>query len=284
MLPKAKKENPRLNVSRILNALKVPASTYYRQLSMPEREEDKDFKIIEKHFLRSKCKAGIRQLKMIIERKEGLIFNHKKIARIKRLYGLETKIRRCNKHRLFAKKQQEHEIHPNYLQRAFDVKMPDQVYSIDVTQIQYGRNKAYVAAIKDLCTKEIVANEVSMSAGVLFTNIAVRKAINRLPEEKKKELMIHSDQGINFTHFSYQNILKHNGVLQSMSRRGNCLDNAPIESFFGTFKDLAELKHCKTFAEVKKEVTKTIRYYNYDRPQQGLNKKPPIEYRRQLFL
>lgn len=284
MLPKAKKENPRLNISSILNALNLPASTYYRQLSSPRRDKENDFKIIEKHFLRSKCKAGIRQLKMIIERKEGLIFNKKKIARIKRLYGLETKIRRCNKYRTFAKKQQEHEVHPNHLQRTFDVKKPDQVYSIDITQIRYGRNKAYVAAIKDLCTKEIVASEVSMNAGVFFTNLAVKKAINKLPVEKKKELMIHSDQGINFTHFSYRRILKDQGVLQSMSRKGNCLDNAPIESFFGTFKDLIELKDCKTFAEVKKEVTKTIRYYNYERPQLSLNKKPPIEYRGLYFL
>ena len=94
--------------------------------------------------------------------------------------------------------------------------------------------------------------------------------------------MIHSDQGFHFTHLSYRKKLEDNGITQSMSRRGNCLDNAPIESFFGTLKDHLNLKKCKSLADVKKEVTKVINYYNYKRPQIGLKKMPPKEYRRHL--
>ena len=81
----------------------------------------------------------------------------------------------------------------------------------------------------------------------------------------------------------FDDLLK-NGVKQSMSRKGNCIDNAPIESFFGHFKDLLELEGCKNIRDIEKEVTRKIKYYNYDRPQLGLKKMPPIEYRRHLNL
>ncbi len=219
---------------------------------------------------------------MAIERGEGLILNEKKIARIKKKYGLETQIRRRNKYKAFAKKKQEHETFPNLLDREFNQKVPNKVYSIDITQINYGGKKAYVAAVKDLCTKDIVGKEISNKININLTNSAVDKALKRLTSEERKGLMIHSDQGFHFTHISYRLKLKSNGVTQSMSRKGNCIDNAPIESFFGHFKDLIDLKGCKNIDDVKKEVTKKINYYNHRRPQLGIKKMPPSEFRRHL--
>ena len=89
---------------------------------------------------------------------------------------------------------------------------------------------------------------------------------------------------MHFTHFSYRNKLERNRIIQSMSRRGNCLDNAPIESFFGHLKDLLDLTSCENINDVKKEVTKQINYYNHRRAQLGLKKMPPSEYRRHLNL
>jgi putative transposase len=221
---------------------------------------------------------------MHIERSEGLIINHKKIARIKIKYNLETKIRRKNKYKYFAKKKHEHESFPNILDRKFDQKEPDRVYSTDITQINYGDKKAYVAAVKDLCTKEIVGKSVSNRIDLRLTNSALKKALNQLTKEEKERLMIHSDQGFHFTHISYRNKLKENGVTQSMSRKGNCIDNAPIESFFGQLKDLLELDGCKNIGDIEKEVTKQINYYNHRRPQLGIKKMPPSEYRRHLNL
>lgn len=219
---------------------------------------------------------------MAIERGEGLIFNEKKIARIKKKYGLETIIRRKNKYRIFAKKKQEHETLPNLLARNFKQSEPDKVYSTDITQINYGQKKAYIAAVKDLCTKEIISSSISNRIDLELTNSALDKALRKLKMEDREGLMIHSDQGFHFTHVSYRSKLKKNGVIQSMSRKGNCIDNAPIESFFGHLKDLLELKDCKNLDDVKKEVTKKIHYYNYNRAQLGLKKMPPIEYRRHL--
>ena len=219
---------------------------------------------------------------MAIERGEGLVFNEKKIARIKRKYKLETIIRRKSKHRIFAKKKQEHEIFPNILSRSFKQDTPDKVYSTDITQINYGTKKAYVAAVKDLCTNEIVSKSVSNRIDINLTNSAIDKALKKLTKAKRKKLMIHSDQGFHFTHISYRLRLARNGVTQSMSRKGNCIDNAPIESFFGHLKDLLDLKDCKNIIDIEKEVTKKINYYNHRRPQLGLKKMPPSEYRRQF--
>ena len=108
--------------------------------------------------------------------------------------------------------------------------------------------------------------------------------MKRLTPEKKKQLIIHSDQGFHFTHISYRLKLERNGITQSMSRKGNCIDNAPIESFFGHLKDLLELSNCRNIIEVEKEVTKQINYYNHRRPQLGIKKMPPSEYRRHLEI
>jgi transposase InsO family protein len=140
----------------------------------------------------------------------------------------------------------------------------------------------YVAAVKDLCTKEIVGKSISNRIDIKLTNSAIDKALKRLTTEEKQGLMVHSDQGFHFTHFSYREKLKKNGVTQSMSRKGNCIDNAPIESFFGHLKDLIDLEHCKKYEDVEKEVTKQINHYNHRRPQLGIKKMPPSEYRRQF--
>ena len=240
---------------------------------------DKVEKRVKKIFEGRKGKVGIQQIKMIYERKYEDKINHKKIIRIKGKNGFVTKIRRKNKYSTFAKAEHEHKVCSNHLKRAFAPEKPDLVYSIDITQINYGATKAYLAAVKDLCSKDIIGFNISKKVDVNLTNLAINKAIGRLTKDQLKKLMIHSDQGMHFTHHSYRNILESNGVTQSMSRRGNCLDNAPIETFFGIIKDQLDLKGCNDFRALKKMITKEIRYYNYERPQIGLNKKPPIEYR-----
>lgn len=239
-------------------------------------------KLLKKYFFKSKCKAGVRQLKMLIESSEGVIINEKRIARVKKKFGLVTQIRRKNKYRKFAKIKHEHDSCANLIDQNFKDLKPNQVYSTDITTIKYANKKAYLAAVKDLCTKEIVGHEVSLRIDLKLAHQAVDKALRKLADTEKEGLIIHSDQGFHYTHFSYRNKLEEAGVTQSMSRKGNCLDNAPIESFFGILKDHLELKDCKNIQDIKKEVTKKIRYYNEVRPQVGLKKMPPSKYRRHL--
>ncbi|MBC7691088.1 MAG: IS3 family transposase [Methylotenera sp.] len=196
-----------------------------------------------------------------------------------------TQIRRKNRFRHFAKKQHEHRSLPNRLNREFNRTVPDEVYSTDITELHYGKNlKAYLAVFKDLATREIVSSELSRQPNVKFVNTALKNALRRLPVKKREKLMIHSDQGMHFTHLGYRKALEQNGVTQSMSRKGNCLDNAPVESFFGHLKDHLDLKRCQTFEELNNQVTREIKYYNCESPQWNLKKMPPKQYRRHLHI
>lgn len=268
----------------LIREFKLSKSTFYRTYKNFKNKniDYDDFTLIQKVFIQRKRKVGIRQIKMLLERDYEIIMNRKKIARIKKKYGLVTEIRRPNKYRRFVKKLQEHKTFKNVLDRNFKEKKADRVYSTDITQINYGHKKAYLAVFKDLCTKEIVAKNISNRIDINLTNTALDRALNRLRSEEKKKLMIHSDQGFHFTHFSFRKKLEENGITQSMSRKGNCIDNAPVESFFGYIKDHLDLKKCKTFEDLEREVTREINYYNHRRPQVGLKKMPPSEYRRQL--
>lgn len=282
-IAKAKQKRPQIRVGILCKSLGVNKSTYYRSSNKIAERDRKDLEVIKKYFDLSKQRDGIRQLAMVITRSEGLIINHKKIARIKRLYGLKTKIRVKNKYRHFSKKKHEHESCPNLLDRNFKGLQADQVYSTDVTTLRYYGRKAYLAAVKDLETKEIVGRSVSHRNNIKLTNSAMKMALYKLSPTKRGNLMVHSDQGFNFTHMTFRHLLETNGVTQSMSRRGNCLDNAPIESFFGLIKDHLDLQGCRTLEEVEKVVTRTIDYYNKERPQVGLKKMPPTEYRRHHY-
>lgn len=282
-MSKAKKTHPKIRVRLFFSKLEISKTAYYNPPSKLKNRDIEDLVVIKKYFDHSKGKSGIRQLSMVIERETGLIFNHKKIARVKKKYGLNTTIRKKNKYRYFAKKKFEHECCPNILERNFKNLKADQVYSTDITTIKYCGKKAYFAAVKDLETKEIVGLSVSNRINIELTNAAMADALEKLSPNIKEKLVVHSDQGFHFTHISFRSLLEAHGVLQSMSRKGNCLDNAPIESFFGLFKDHLDLRKCKTIEAVKKEVTRVVEYYNNERPQLGLNKMPPSLYRRHFY-
>ena len=279
---KAKAKNDKIRITKILFYFGCSRSSFYSDPQLMKERDTELFKIVSKHHQRSKGKAGIRQISMMIERAEGRIINHKAIARIKRKFKLDTEIRKVNKFRKFAKKKQEHEVAPNILARNFKPKAPRKVFSTDITQLNYRGRRAYLAAFKDLSSNEIVAKNVSHRIDLPLVITGLKRLMKKLPKEKRKGVIIHSDQGFHFTHIAYRSILKNNGIIQSMSRKGNCIDNAPIESFFGHFKDLMNLKECKNIQDVKREVTKQINYYNYRRPQLGLKKMPPVEYGRHL--
>lgn len=218
---------------------------------------------------------------MILQSKYHISMNLKKIARIKREYGIVTNIRKKNLYNISFKKGLEHRTADNLLKQNFKVLQPDKVYSTDISYLFYaGGRKAYLSATKDLASKEIVAFNVNTNLGL---EIAYQGLDDLLKTKKVNGLIIHSDQGVHYTNLFYINKLKDFGVTQSMSRKGNCLDNAPIESFFGHLKDEIDLKSCQSFEEVKELVENYIYYYNNERYQWGLNKMTPVEYRRHLL-
>lgn len=285
VIAKAREHQSSFSLHNICKKLSVSRSGFYKSQtnSFYADKDQQSYELIKEVFDEKKEKVGIRQIKMLINDRYQIVMNKKKIARIKNKFQLVTKIRRKNVYRKFAKKTHEHQIFPNLLNREFSRLKADDVYSTDITQFNYGEGrKAYLAVFKDLGTKEIVASEISKRIDINLVNSALDKALAKLSFKKRKNLIIHSDQGFHFTHFKYREKLYKNGITQSMSRKGNCLDNAPVESFFGYLKDHIELKECDSFEKLKNKVTREIEYYNNERPMWDLKKMPPILYRRHL--
>lgn len=266
----------------------VSRSGYYYWLETRDYREMKDkddLEIITKIFNQKDQKAGWRTIQMILENDYGQIMNHKKIIRIKNEYGLITKIRRKNPYRVMAKKTQEHSVCPNILDRKFDVLTPYEVYATDITYLFYGRGKtAYLSAVKDLASKEIVAYSLSKTLEMEFVLNTLAKTIEITPISCLEFLILHSDQGFHYTNPGFRKKLKDLKITQSMSRKGNCLDNAPIESFFGHLKDELDYLNCDTFEELEKKVNEYIYYYNNNRYQWNLKKMTPVQYRDHLLV
>ena len=212
----------------------------------------------------------------------GVIMNHKKIKRIMREYGLIVKIRRKNPYKMIMKKTQEHRTFDNILDRNFSQNIPGKVLCTDITYLYYGQGKkAYLSVIKDITTKEVLSWELSNNLSMKF----VLDSIDNLKNIKilNNETLIHSDQGFHYTNPEYILKVKSLNLIQSMSRKGNCIDNAPIESFFGHLKDDVNYKETKTFNELNDILKTYMNYYNNNRYQWNIQKMTPVQYRDHLL-
>lgn len=198
-------------------------------------------------------------------------------------YELFCKIRRRNPYKDVMKKSLEHRTCENRLDRKFQQNIPFKVFCTDITYIPFNRRFAYLSVIKDIASGEIVAWNLSTS---LSMDLVIDTVENLKQNENIitfEETMIHSDQGFHYTNPLYIEMVKQLKMVQSMSRKGNCIDNAPIESFFGHFKDDVDYKSCKTFTELHSLIKEYVRYYNHHRKQWELKKMTPVDYRNHLL-
>jgi transposase InsO family protein len=196
-----------------------------------------------------------------------------------RKYGLISKVRRKNPYKMIMKKNMEHRISPNKLQREFHQMIPFKAFCTDITYIPFCHGFVYLSVIKDIASGEIVA--WNLSARLEMT--LVIKTIQNMKLDSYKNILIHSDQGFHYTNPKYIEILKELKMNQSMSRKGNCIDNAPIESFFGHMKDELEYQSCRSFKKLFLNIKEYMKYYNYERKQWTRNKMAPVEYREYLL-
>ena len=143
--------------------------------------------------------------------------------------------------------------------------------------------KAYLSTILDASTNEILAYNISKSLKIDIVTDTIDKLIKNNSSLLRNDSFIHSDQGVHYTSPIFQKKVKTYNLGQSMSRRGNCWDNAPQESFFGHLKDETSIKECETFEELVKEITEYIDYYNNFRGQWNLKKMTPVQYRNHLL-
>jgi len=254
----------------------VSRSGYYKWLLKAD-QPDKDYKDylkIKEVFDQSKGKYGWRNIKMRLPD-----MNHKKIQRIMRKYGLVARVRRRNPYRAVLKKTMEHRIFPNKLQREFRQPVPFRVFCTDITYIPFLHGFVYLSVVKDIASGEAIAWKVSLHIDMTL----VVETIKSMPADLCANALIHSDQGFHYTSPSYIEIVKELKMNQSMSGKGSCIDNAPIESFFGHMKDELDYQSCSSFQELRLRIDKYMRYYNYERKQWTRKKMTPVEYRDHLL-
>ena len=193
-------------------------------------------------------------------------------------YGLKCPIRRANPYRRMAKAIKTNNVADNLLGRKFTEYGPRKVLLTDITYIPYNGKFAYLSTILDAYTKQILSYVLSDSLEVDFVLETVNKLIKTHGIELTKETLIHSDQGCHYTSSSFIQLVNDKELRQSMSRKGNCWDNAPQESFFGHMKDEIDVNECTKYREVKAIIDDWLDYYNNDRYQWQLAKLSPNQY------
>lgn len=274
-------------IKLLCNIAKVPRSGYYKWLKTAD-EKDKDYEdyvLIKSIFDKGKGKYGHRTIMMKLAREMNVFMNHKKVNRIMNKYGLFTKVRRKNPYKMIMKKNFEHRTCDNILAREFTQIVPQKVLCTDITYLWFGQRFAYLSVIKDIASREIVAWSISWHIGMslVFDTVKDLKHNAEIQKWNLENVLLHSDQGFHYTNPDYIKGIKDLKIRQSMSRKGNCIDNAPMESFFGHLKDEVDYKEAKTFENLKTMIGEYINYYNNHRQQWELKKMTPVEYRNHLM-
>ena len=206
---------------------------------------------------------------------------HNQVARLMREYGYSAVIRRANNYKVCVKKGRlpDGTVLENTLDRQFEQPKPRSAFVTDVTYIPVKEGWLYVSPVMDLCTREIVVCEMSTCQ-----NLALgMKTLQELSRVVTGAVVLHSDQGTLYTHCAFRRAAEDLLVKQSYSRKGNCWDNAPQESFFGHMKDEIDYKSCETIEELKILIDDYMDYYNNERCQWNLKKLTPVQYRNQLL-
>lgn len=279
------KENNLLPVSMLCEIAQVSRSGYYNWVNSEdmrikkENKDKKDFEIILQAYQYRGYNKGARSIYMrLIHMNPPIVMNVKKIRRLMKKYNLFCPIRKANPYRRMAKALKTNNVADNILNREFKEHGPRMVLLTDITYIPYHNTKCYLSVILDAFTKEILSYVLSESLEVDFVLETVNQLIEKHGISLSTKTLVHSDQGCHYTSYSFIQILKDKKLRQSMSRRGNCWDNAPQESFFGHMKDEINLSKCRIFNDVKTIINDWIDYYNNERYQWNLAKLSPVEY------
>ena len=281
------KSDNRLSVKMLCEIAGVSRSGYYNWVSSERKRIEKeiqdraDFELILAAYTHRGYDKGAQGIYMrLLHMEPPVIMNVKKIRRLMKKYGLICEIRKANPYRRMAKAIKTNTVADNLVKRQFESHGPRKVLLTDITYIPYRGIFCYLSTIMDAYTKQILSYVLSESLEVDFVLETVNQLIEKHGISLTTKTIIHSDQGCHYTSCSFIQLVKDKGLRQSMSRKGNCWDNAPQESFFGRMKDhiKLKLKECESFEEVKKVIDDWMDYYNNDRYQWKLAKLSPNEY------
>jgi transposase InsO family protein len=278
-------ENNLLTVSGLCRTAGVSRSGYYNWLHSADVRKKKeaadleDFQLILDAYRFRGYDKGARGIQMrLLHLTPPIVMNIKKIRRLMNKYGLFCPVRKANPYRRMAKALRTNHVADNLVNREFEDHGPRKVLLTDITYIPYNGRFCYLSTILDAFTKQILSYVLSESLELDFVLKSVEQLVERHSISLSTETLIHSDQGCHYTSYRFIQIVKDAELRQSMSRRGNCWDNAPQESFFGHMKDEIDISGCERFQQVRDIIDDWMDYYNNDRYQWQLAKLSPNEY------
>lgn len=258
--------------------LSVPRSSYYYWLKNKDCE-DKDASLVEsiREGQRASCGTyGYRRMTIWLNRVYGIIVNSKRVRRVMKEAGLQSVVRKKKK---FKKDQGAVYKYDNLLARNFYSSRPNDKMVTDITYISTGRGKVFLSMVKDLFDNSIRGYCVSRNNDLKLVADTLRETFINIKTNNDKPILLHSDQGFQYTSKLYERLTSQYGITPSMSRKGNCFDNAAAENFFSHLKsELINRVKLKDYEEAKKAIDDYIRYYNNERIQVKL-KMAPLEYR-----
>ena len=277
MIQKLRREFP---LAILLEIAQLPRATFYYQLkrqNKPDKYEVAKAEIIAIYH-ENKGRYGYRRITTELN-KRNIHLNHKTVQKLMKELGLICRVR-IKKYRSY--KGEVGKIAPNLLNRDFIADRPDQKWVTDVTEFNLFGEKLYLSPILDLYSSDLVSFTISDRPVLSMVTTMLEKAFDAIPDNTN--LILHSDQGWQYQHRHYQNMLIKKGIRQSMSRKGNCLDNAVMENSFGLLKsELLYLQEFKSMEHFKLELIEYLDYYNNRRIKAKLKGLPPAIHRQQAL-
>lgn len=249
-------------------------STYYYYLREKVDKYAVEKAEISRIFEENKGRYGYRRIEAVM-RAQGYVVNHKTVLKLMKSLHLQGKQRR-SKYKSY--RGEVGKVAPNLLKREFEAKNPYEKLVTDVTEFSVCEEKIYLSPVMDLYGNEIVSHSISRRPNFAQTREMLSKLFEKLPEGATP--LLHSDQGWQYQMKEYQQLLKQHGVVQSMSRKGNCLDNSVMENFFGRLKvEMFYGEKFETADEFIRCLEEYIHYYNHERISLKLKGMSPVQYR-----
>ena len=268
-------------LTMLLEIARLPRTTFYYHLKQ-RKNPDKYASAKEEItaiYHENRGRYGYRRITTEL-RKRNILLNHKTVQRLMKEMGIVCRVR-IKKYRSY--KGEVGKIAPNLLGRNFQADRPNQKWVTDVTEFHLFGEKLYLSPILDLHSRDIVSYVISERPVLSMVTTMLEKAFAKLSDSEV--LLLHSDQGWQYQHKHYQRMLREKGIQQSMSNKGNCLDNAVMENFFGLLKsELLYLQEFESMDHFKQELVEYLDYYNNRRIKTKLKGLPPALHRQQALL
>lgn len=270
----------RHKISLLLIVSGLPRATYYyyaKRRTQPDKYSEIKEQITE-ICTENKGRFGYRRITAVLHNRRYHI-NHKTVQRLMKELGIICRVRMKKYH---SYKGEVGKIAPNLLERNFEAEKPNQKWATDITEFSLFGQKLYLSPILDLCSRDIISYTISERPALSLVTEMLDKAFEIIPKGTK--LILHSDQGWQYQHKKYQKMLIDKDIQQSMSRKGNCLDNAVMENFFGLLKsELLYLQEFDSIEHFKAELIDYLDYYNNRRIKTKLKGLPPALHRQQAL-